>query len=271
VYNIESQAVGSFDEDDRQFAEIFGRYVAIALNILNLLVVERYTTSGQMAENVVQEMAQPLNDIATEARQLKESVDDPDELRRRLDQIIEHVHNIRECVRDVASGPRTVLGAEQVGESEEEGDDDLLAHKHVLVADDEQNIRETIADVLRKQGCETMVASDGFEAATLLDQHDFDLVISDIKMPYRNGYEIFAAARRARADMPVILMTGFGYDPSHSIVRASEEGLSTVLFKPFKVEDFLAEVRQALGGEDQQPTSSDASDEAEATDQNEDA
>jgi DNA-binding NtrC family response regulator len=41
-------------------------------------------------------------------------------------------------------------------------------------------------------------------------------------------------------------MTGFGYDPNHSIVRASQEGLAAVLFKPFKVDQLLAEVRKAL-------------------------
>jgi DNA-binding NtrC family response regulator len=72
-------------------------------------------------------------------------------------------------------------------------------------------------------------------------------VVSDIKMPHRNGYEIFAAARRQQTELPVILMTGFGYDPNHSIVRASQEGLSGVLFKPFKVEQLLEEIRKALG------------------------
>jgi DNA-binding NtrC family response regulator len=41
-------------------------------------------------------------------------------------------------------------------------------------------------------------------------------------------------------------MTGFGYDPNHSIVRASQEGLQAVLFKPFKVDQLLAEIRKAL-------------------------
>jgi DNA-binding NtrC family response regulator len=48
------------------------------------------------------------------------------------------------------------------------------------------------------------------------------------------------------AKTPVILMTGFGYDPHHSIVRASQEGLQAVLFKPFEVERLLDEVRKAL-------------------------
>ena len=74
----------------------------------------------------------------------------------------------------------------------------------------------------------------------------FDLVLSDIKMPNRDGYEVFAAVREVNPECPVVLITGFGYDPNHTIVRASREGLAGVLFKPFKVEQLLEEVRNAL-------------------------
>ena len=79
-----------------------------------------------------------------------------------------------------------------------------------------------------------------------IEQNDFDLVISDIRMPDKTGYDIFAAVRRRMKTIPVILMTGFGYDPNHCIVRASQEGLQAVLFKPFKVDQLLAEIRKAL-------------------------
>ncbi len=58
-------------------------------------------------------------------------------------------------------------------------------------------------------------------------------------MPDKTGYDVFAAARKRSETVPVILMTGFGYDPNHSIVRASQEGLQAVLFKPFKVDQLL--------------------------------
>ena len=45
---------------------------------------------------------------------------------------------------------------------------------------------------------------------------------------------------------PVILMTGFGYDPAHAIVRASREGLAAVLYKPFRVEQLMTEVKKAV-------------------------
>ena len=244
VYNVESDRVGAFNEDDRQFAEIFGRYVALALNILDLLVVERFTTSTSITDNVVHEIDAPLERIVDDARALGERYLGDETLRGRLEQILGSVTEIRQAIANVKAGPAAVIGCDKV---EERQTDARLEGKRVLIADDEPNIRKSIRDVLGRFGCICTTASNGYEACSLLDQDPFDLVVSDIKMPYRNGYEIFAAAQRARAGMPVVLMTGFGYDPHHSIVRASQDGLSTVLFKPFQVEQFLEEVRRALG------------------------
>ena len=66
-------------------------------------------------------------------------------------------------------------------------------------------------------------------------------------MPDRNGYEVFRGTRDASPTTPVILMTGFGYDPNHAIVRAGQEGLAACLFKPFQAQVLLEEVRGALG------------------------
>ena len=244
VYNVESDQVGAFTEDDRQFAEIFGRSVALALNMLNLLVVERYTTSGKVTDSVVTEMSQPLNDIASEAQALMDDYIGDDSMRDRLRGIAANVEAIRHAIHDVAAGPNVVLGCGRVDAGGEP--DPVMADKRVLVADDEMNIRKTIQDVLRKQGAHVTTCKDGYEAIALIEQEGFDLIISDIRMPYRTGYDIFAAAQRFREGTPVVLMTGFGYDPNHSIVRASQEGLSTVLFKPFKVEQLLEETRKAL-------------------------
>ncbi len=248
VYNIESERVGEFTEDDRQFAEIFGRYVAMALNILDLLVVERFTTTGTIAESVVQEINRPLGSIITEAQSLMEDYIGDDVMRKRLYSVVESVESIRQSLRAVKEGQSVIVTAESEKDCAQ-GGDPVLSGKRVLIADDEQNIRQTIAEVLQKQGCLCTSCKDGFEAVNMLNQEKFDLIVSDIKMPYRNGYEIFAAARRISDDLPVILMTGFGYDPHHSIVRASQEGLASVLFKPFKVDQLLEEVRKAFGVE----------------------
>ncbi|MCS7033519.1 MAG: response regulator, partial [Phycisphaerae bacterium] len=124
--------------------------------------------------------------------------------------------------------------------------DPVLAGAQILVADDSSDIRNTIHDVLRKYGATVTAAASGVEAVARIESGDFDLVISDIKMPDKSGYDVFAAVRKRNASTPVILMTGFGYDPNHCIVRASQEGLQAVLFKPFRVEQLVGEVRKAL-------------------------
>jgi CheY-like chemotaxis protein len=243
VYNIESEAIGTFNEDDRQFAEIFGRYVALALNILDLLVVERFTTSTTITDSVVHEIDAPLDEIVCQSQTLIEEYIGDDTMRGKLNRILESVETIRDSIKNVKAGPNAVIGCDKVESSRI---DPVLSGKRILIADDEPNIRKTVRDVLQRFGCVCTTAKDGYEACSLLEQERFDLVISDIKMPYRNGYEIYAAAQRSQEGLPVVLMTGFGYDPHHSIVRASQEGLSTVLFKPFKVDQFLEEVHKAL-------------------------
>jgi len=242
IFNIESRQRAAFNEDDRQFAEIFGRYVAIALNILDLMVFERVSTSHTVADTVCSEVAGPLNDIMSDASSLIEEYIGHDELRQKLQQILDNVTNIRRCLRQAAEGPNTVLGAGDIkGEQ-----DPVLGGAEILVADDEPNIRATLSDVLRKYGAHVTVATNGADAINQLEARSFALLVSDIKMPDKTGYEVFAAARKKYQTIPVILMTGFGYDPNHSIVRASQEGLQAVLFKPFKVDQLLTEVRKAL-------------------------
>ncbi len=242
VFNIESERLAAFNEDDRQYAEILARSVAIALNFLDLLITERYKSTGRLADDVSGEIAGPLNDIITEASTLKEEYIGHDDLRHRLNAICDSVAEIKQVIKDVATPRGGLLGRRDVPAER----DPVLDGRRVLVADDEEIIRETVGGVLRKAGCEVEAAADGGQAIMMLQQRPYDLLVADIKMPVKNGYEVFAAARDAYPDISVILMTGFGYDPNHSIVRASKEGLNAVLFKPFKVDQLLSEVRAAL-------------------------
>jgi CheY-like chemotaxis protein len=251
AFNVESEHLAVFTEEDRQFAEIFANHIALALHILDLLVVERCATGESVTGTVQGELNAPLDDIMREASVLKQAASGNAELSSHIERIIADVAAIRQRVKEAAQGPQNILGAESALADTKH--DPILAGKHVLVADDEPKIRQVIREVLRNKGCRVAVASDGTQAIQELDASlaagelgRFDLVVSDIKMPDRNGYEVFAAARHLDPDMPVILMTGFGYDPHHSIVRASQEGLQCVLFKPFQVDRLLEEVRKAI-------------------------
>lgn len=254
VFNIESEEVGAFNETDRQFAEIFARYLSIALHILDLLVVERYTTS-QSATGVVEgEISEPLNDLLREAEILRGEVPQGSETERHIDRIFEDVESIRRRLSNVAQGPRTLLGIEEAVEKKER--DPVLVGKRILVVDNESSIRTTIRDVLTARGARVVTCENGSSAVRLLEQwgasfdaeESFDLVISDINLGDRTGYDVFAAAKQADPDVPVMLMTGFGYDPHHSIVRASQEGLQCVLFKPFQAESMVKEAKKAISG-----------------------
>lgn len=249
VLNVESQQPRAFGPEDRQFAEIFARSIAVALHILDLLVVERSTVNKSITGRVEGELNEPLADISHEIDALLRSAPQDPETAGHIARIRADVDAIRSRVRDVALGPTTLLGVERA--LADKTIDPVMKGRRVLVADDEAKIRRIIGDVLRNRGCEMTVCDSGATAIDAIIRATeqgirFDLIVSDIKMPDRNGYEVFAAVRRLMGQVPVILMTGFGYDPNHSIVRASQEGLQAVLFKPFKVEQLLSEVRKAL-------------------------
>src|SRR5216110_3014945 len=105
IFNIESRQRAAFNEDDRQSAEIFGRYVAIALNILDLMVVERQGVAHKVADDVTAEVAGPLNDICSDATSLMDDYIGHDDLRQRLQQIIDNVGSVRKSLKQVAEGP----------------------------------------------------------------------------------------------------------------------------------------------------------------------
>jgi len=230
VFNVESVRVNGFTEEDRQFAQIFGRNIAIALHILELLVTERHATTGKLGRNIMAEVTAPLNDVLTEVETLVEDYLGMDDLRHRLRKLSEHVVSVRDVLKQ-ATSPRTGLLTPRTPRAARI--DPILRGKRVLIVDDEDMIRETVRDVLAGYGCDVSVAKDGDNAIDLIRAGPFDLVLSDIKLPTKNGYEVFAATKAANPKTPVMLMTGFGYDPNHSIVRANREGLTAVLFKPF--------------------------------------
>src|SRR3954462_11837697 len=136
IFNIESRQRAAFNEDDRQFAEIFGRYVAIALNILDLMIVERVGTAHQVADDVCSEVAGPLNDIASDATALMDDYIGNDDMRNKLQQILTNCQSIQKSLRQVVAGPQNILGAGDVKDTI----DPVLEGARVLVADDEPNI-----------------------------------------------------------------------------------------------------------------------------------
>lgn len=247
VLNAESTEVRRFDDEDRLCAELIGRYVALALNILDMLVAERCETIKLTLTNLSDESTVPIAEISEDARALAARGDAV--LTPVAERIRTNAARIEELLKNAAAGPSGVLGADEF--MREGYRDPIFVGRRVLVADDEAAIRKTVRAVLEQQGCIVSEHADGGGAivairAAVAAGTPFDLVISDVRMPDANGYEVFRATKDTSPSTPVILMTAFGYDPNHSIVRSSQEGLHCFLFKPFQIAQLLEEGRKAL-------------------------
>jgi 2-keto-4-pentenoate hydratase/2-oxohepta-3-ene-1,7-dioic acid hydratase in catechol pathway len=131
-----------------------------------------------------------------------------------------------------------------------------LRGRHALVADDDEGMRTLMATTLVRAGCSCTVCADGAEAVHALEKEPIDLVVSDIAMPHHDGYAIFTAARERRADTAVVLVTGFGYDPNHTIVKATADGCDAILYKPFTAPQLLDEIDRAIRASTVSPTAS---------------
>lgn len=116
----------------------------------------------------------------------------------------------------------------------------MTSDKKVLIVDDQNGIRILLAEVLKLDGYMTLTAASGLEALQLIEQHTFDLVILDVKMPGMDGIEILARIRKAGLSVPAIMMTA--YDELQIIDEAKSYGILTHFKKPFDI----SEVRSVI-------------------------
>jgi FixJ family two-component response regulator len=81
------------------------------------------------------------------------------------------------------------------------------------------------------------------------------VIIADIRLPDMSGFDLMLRLQQIVEPVPLVLMTGFGYDPGHSIVKARQAGLQAVLYKPFRLDQLLDTVEQVVStaGETQRP------------------
>ncbi len=118
-----------------------------------------------------------------------------------------------------------------------------MSTARILVVDDEESLRITLAANLELEGYEVVEAATGEEALERVRERPVDVVLADIRMPGLHGVELYRHLRRERPGLPVVLMTAFAQE---SLVEdALAEGVFTVLQKPFEVAHLLRTLRQA--------------------------
>lgn len=125
----------------------------------------------------------------------------------------------------------------------------------ILLAEDSREMRSLLASALEGEGYDVTRCRDGDQfvdhIVTPSRSVDFDLIISDVRMPGHSGMEILDAGRQLEGFPPMILITAFGSEALHD--RARRLGAVAVLDKPFDVDDLVAKVGEILQGETHGP------------------
>jgi CheY-like chemotaxis protein len=242
TFNVESPHANAFGEEDLQFAEIFSREIAATLHTLELLVAEKRSTATQSIEAISREVALPVDDILAAATAV-------------LDRYIGHDPEMADKLRQILTGARAIKHAiQKVGENLKppgaapaksgEAEHPRLKGLRVLVADNDERVRRSAHGILGRWGCVVETARDGQEALTMARLGNYDAILADIRLPDVSGYDAYCKLREAQPRARVVLMTAYGYDPSHSIVKARQDGLRHVLFKPFRIDQLLTALEE---------------------------
>jgi len=239
TFNVESPRAGQFSQADLQFLELFCREVSIALNTLNLLKVEHATTLAENAYQLLHDVSDPVDEILNAASWIREKFIGHDQpVADRLERILNYTREIRSMIQQSGErmNPRLVeAGLAGLSENAQ------LRGKNILLVDADKEVRHAAHDLLERYGCNVETAHDGTEALMMIRGFRYDIIIADIRLPDMSGSEFYRRVLAIDPDIPIILMTGFGYDSGHSLVKARQLGMKSVLYKPFR-RDLLLKV-----------------------------
>lgn len=121
-----------------------------------------------------------------------------------------------------------------------------MAHK-ILIVDDEPNIVISLEFLMKKEGFEVAVANDGDEALAKVASFNPDLMLLDVMMPKKSGFEVCEALRAdtSRAGLLIVMLTAKGRDTE--VAKGLAIGADAYVTKPFSTKDLVARVKSMLG------------------------
>jgi two-component system, NtrC family, response regulator PilR len=120
-----------------------------------------------------------------------------------------------------------------------------MEHKgRILIVEDEKSMREVLKILLEEEGYDTTSAADGLQAIEKIQQDIFDLVITDIKMPRADGFEVLRKVREISPSSIVIMITAFG--TTESTIEAMKLGAYDYIHKPFKIDEIRLIINKAF-------------------------
>lgn len=245
TFNVESDRPGAFTQRDLEFLELFGREVAVAINTLDLLAGEKVSAAMQYTGMILREVARPVDEILNCTTWILDRYIGHDPaVCERLQKVQKHTRDIKTLIQKVNAAMTPAVAPHVAPPPQRQHP--RLRSKRILVVDNDETVRDHAHAALGQFGCEVETAHNGEEALLMARTFHYDAVIVDIRLPDMNGYECFVQLRNINEHLPVILMTGFGYDPGHSIVKARQAGLKSALYKPFRLDQLLTELERAI-------------------------
>ena len=241
TFNVESPEPRAFTNKDLRFLELFATHVASALNTLDLLSTEKTETAVASVEAIHSAVALPIDMILNDTVFVLSQLQDLEpELLWRLRHILAKAREIKSVIQKTGKSmaPPVSLPNERP----------LLHNSNVLVVDEDESILKAANEMLSRYGCNVESAPKASEALLMIQNTHYDAIIADIRMSDCNGYQFLLKLRTVMSvdPVPLILMTGFGYDPSHVIVNARKEGVDTFLYKPFLLDKLLSNLEVVI-------------------------
>ncbi len=249
TFNVESVEPRAFSESDLQFLEIFGRDVAAALNTLELLVAEKGITAAESVEAIHSAVALPVDEILNEAVNVMERyIGHEPEVVERLQRILRNARDIKQVIQKVGQKMAPAQAHPQAAQVEERPALAGPPRAGGRCRRERPQRRPRPAGPLRLHGRDRPRRRRGRLHGPRLLEAAYDVVIADIRLPDMNGYELMLKLQEIIDPVPLVLMTGFGYDPGHSIVNARKAGLPAyaVLYKPFRLDQLLSAVEHII-------------------------
>lgn len=246
-FNVESEKPNTFTEGDLQFLEIFSRDVAMALNTLDLLAAEKSNVAFKNTEAITSAVGEPIDEILNQTVNVMDNFIGHDtEVKEKLRDVLNNALKIKQIIKNVGEemAPGEAAAVRRVEKPS------LLRGRHVLVIDDDESVRQDAHRLLEKQGCIVETAYRGTQALLILQNcnEKYDAIISDIRLADLKGYDLLLKLKDVMEDPPLILMTAFGYDPGHQVVKARQAGMPTeaFLYKPFRVDQLISTVEYVV-------------------------
>jgi CheY-like chemotaxis protein/PAS domain-containing protein len=246
--NVESPEADAFTESDLQFLEIFARSVALALNTLELLAAEKAAMGAAAVEAIHAAVALPVDDILNDAVNVMERATNLDpEVFARLQHILLNARDIKKVIQKVgqkmapAQAHPTAVALEARP---------VLEGRRILVVDADEAVRVSAHDLLDRYQCFVETAHNGAEARSMVRNlgpgQQYDVIISDLRLPDMTAYELLLKLRELTHYVPLVLMSGFGWDKDHTLVKCRREGVQLVIYKPFNPDQLLSAIERTV-------------------------